>query len=145
MDWKFFITQLIAAGTIIVATIAAQAIKQRYKRLGSLGVSQSVKERLTAISLASLAFLGVALPLGSSIKIAYDFYFYVVKWPNTPVTRNDATVISVWVFFFFVLLAQAAYNLRGIVKGYKANRLAFRTKIEQELEAKHRAGTSTAR
>jgi len=136
MDWKFFVAQLITAGTVIVATIAAQAVKQRYKRLGSLGVSQRMKERLTAISLASLVFLGVAIPLGSCIKIAYDFYFYVAKWPNAPATRNDAAVISFWVFFFFVLLVQSIYNSRLM---FRAHREAQKQQREREFRARQEA------
>ena len=136
MDWKFFIAQLIAAGTIIVATIAAQAIKQRYKRLGSLGVSQSMKERLSATTLATLAFLAVAIPLGMSINIAYNFYVYVVKSPNAPVTRNDAAVISFWVFFFFVLLVQSFYNSRLMLRSYKESQ---KEKQEREFRARHDA------
>lgn len=136
MDWTFAVSQVVMMITAIVSAIIAGIITVRYQKSDSLGVSQRTKDKFKAVILAMLGLLGIGIPLGSCIKIAYDFYLFVVKSPNAPVTRNDATIISVWVFFFFVLLAQSFYNSSLTLRSY---RQAQREKREREFRARQDA------
>jgi hypothetical protein len=136
MDWTFVISQLIVVIAAIVSAIIAGIITVKYQSSGSLGVSQSTKDKFIAVILAILGLLSSVVPLWFAIKIAYNIYYYVLKWPDMPTTRMDALLIAFWVLFFHLLLVLGARNSFHLVKAY---RQAQRDKIERELEARQMA------
>lgn len=136
MDWTFAITQIVVMITAIVSAIITGIITVRYQKLDSLGVSQRIRDKFTAVILAILSFLAVAIPLGGLITVAYQIYFFVLKSPNAPVTRAGALLISLYVVGFVVFLAQSAYNFRRVHRGYKQEQQAKR---EREFRARRDA------
>jgi hypothetical protein len=103
MDWKFVVNQLVTAATIIVSTAIAAVIVARYKRLGSLGVSQRLQDRLIAIIFA-IGILGV--PLFMLVWTILKIHRFVDVDPTASVSRNDAAVIAVWIASAFVFAGQ---------------------------------------